>query len=96
MVRSPTGEVLDVLEMVTAAVDSGEAGPLRELYTRYLHATSADAQLQLQQEAFQAQMAFTAATARLGSGLSKEANEGYNTFVQTRSTLMGRAALVVP
>jgi hypothetical protein len=31
MVRSPTGEVLDVLEMVTAAVDSGEAGPLREL-----------------------------------------------------------------
>ena len=31
MVRSPTGEVLDVLEMVTAAVDSGEAGPLRDL-----------------------------------------------------------------
>jgi len=72
------------------------AGPLRELYTRYLHATTADAQLQLQQEAFQAQMAFTAATATLGSGLPKEANEGYNTFVQTRSTLMGSAALVVP
>ena len=72
------------------------AGPLRELYTRYLHATTADAQLQLQQEAFQAQMAFTAATATLGSGLSKEANEGYNTFVRTRSTLMGSAALVVP
>lgn len=72
------------------------AGPLRELYTRYLHATTADAQLQLQQEAFQAQMAFTAATARLGSGLPKEANEGYNTFVKTRSTLMGSAALVVP
>jgi Zn-dependent protease with chaperone function len=31
VVRSPTGEVLDLLEMVTAAVDSGEAGPLRDL-----------------------------------------------------------------
>jgi Zn-dependent protease with chaperone function len=31
VVRSPTGEVLDLVEMVTAAVDSGGAGPLREL-----------------------------------------------------------------
>lgn len=72
------------------------AAPLRELYARYLKATTADAQLQLQQEAFQAQMAFTAATAALGSGLPVEANEAYNTFVQTRSSLMGSAALVVP
>ena len=72
------------------------AAPLRELYARYLKATTADAQLQLQQEAFQAQMAFTAATARLGADLPVEANTGYNTFVQTRATLMGSAALVVP
>lgn len=72
------------------------AAPLRELYARYLKATTADAQLQLQQEAFQAQMAFTAATAALGSGLPVEANEAYNTFVQTRGSLMGSAALVVP
>ena len=72
------------------------AGPLRELYTRYLHATTADAQLQLQQEARQAQMAFTAATARLGAGLPPQAHQGYATFVHTRSRLMGSAALVVP
>ena len=72
------------------------AAPLREVYARYLKATTADAQLQLQQEAFQAQMAFTAATAALGAGLPVEANEAYNTFVQTRGSLMGSAALVVP
>lgn len=72
------------------------AGPLRELYTRYLHATTADSQLQLQQEAHQAQLAFTAATARLGATLPVDANEGYNTFVHTRSRLMGSAVLVVP
>ncbi len=33
VVRSPTGEVLDLQEMVTAAVHSGEAGPLRDLLT---------------------------------------------------------------
>ena len=72
------------------------AAPLRELYARYLKATTADAQLQLQQEAFQAQMAFTAATAALGSGLPVEANEAYNTFVQTRGSLMGGARDVLP
>ncbi|HBS62862.1 MAG TPA: hypothetical protein DEB32_09100 [Stenotrophomonas sp.] len=77
-------------------VFEAHAGPLRELYTRYLHATTADAQLQLQQEAHQAQMAFTAATASLGSALPVEAHEAYNTFVETRSRLMGSAALVVP
>ncbi|NYF35732.1 hypothetical protein [Stenotrophomonas sp. JAI102] len=90
---------LDAAPTALPALDpafEAHAGPLRELYSRYLQATTADAQLQLQQEAFQAQMAFTAATATLGSGLSKEANEGYNTFVRTRSTLMGSAALVVP
>lgn len=77
-------------------VFDAHAGPLRELYARYLTATTADAQLQLQQEALQAQMAFTAATASLGSRLPVEANRAYNTFVHTRSALMGSAALVVP
>ncbi|MEG2803701.1 hypothetical protein [Stenotrophomonas sp.] len=72
------------------------AAPLRQIYARYLKATSADAQLQLQQEAFQAQMAFTAATATLGASLPVAANEAYNTFVLTRGQLMGSAALVVP
>ena len=31
VVRSPTGDVLDLQEMVAAAVDSGRAGPLRDL-----------------------------------------------------------------
>ena len=31
VVRAPTGEVLDLQEMVTAAMDSGDAGPLRDL-----------------------------------------------------------------
>jgi hypothetical protein len=77
-------------------VFEAHAGPLRELYARYLRATTADAQLQLQQEALQAQIAFTVATAALGSRLPVEANTAYNTFVETRSTLMGSAALVVP
>lgn len=72
------------------------AGPLRELYARYLKATTANEQLKLQQESFQAQMAFTSATASLGATLSSEANQAYNTFVQTRARLMGSAALVVP
>ncbi|MCC7636023.1 hypothetical protein IEN52_18045 [Stenotrophomonas rhizophila] len=72
------------------------AGPLRQLYARYLRATTADAQLQLQQEDFQAQMAFTAATAALGASLPAAANEGYNVFVHTHAKLMGSAALVVP
>lgn len=72
------------------------AGPLRELYARYLKATTADTQLQLQQESAQAQMAFTAATAALGSTLPAQANEAYNTFVHTRGALMGSAVLVVP
>lgn len=41
-------------------------------------------------------MAFTSATAALGSGLGREANEAYNDFVSRRSQLMGRSALVVP
>lgn len=72
------------------------AGPLRELYARYLKATTANEQLKLQQESFQAQMAFTSATASLGATLSSEANQAYNAFVQTRARLMGSAALVVP
>lgn len=72
------------------------AGPLRELYARYLKATTADAQLQLQQESAQAQMAFTAATARLRSTLPVQANAACSRFLHTRSALMGSAVLVVP
>lgn len=77
-------------------VFEAHAAPLRELYARYLKATSAEAQLQLQQEAFQAQMAFTAATAALGADLPVQAHQAYNAFVQTRGRLMGSAVLVVP
>lgn len=72
------------------------AGPMRELYARYLKATSVDEQLKLQQESFQAQMAFTSATASIGATLPAAANEAYNDFVKARGTLMGSAALVVP
>ena len=95
----PPHYVLETAPTALPALDpafDAHAGPLRELYARYLNATTADAQLQLQQESSQAQMAFTAATASLGAGLPVEANRAYNTFVHTRGTLMGSAVLVVP
>ncbi|MCW0402600.1 hypothetical protein [Xanthomonas sacchari] len=72
------------------------AGALRALYARHLRATSADAQRALRKEAFQAQMAFTTATATLGASLPPSANEAYNTFVHAFGELTGRSALVVP
>ncbi|PSD30014.1 hypothetical protein C7E17_17920, partial [Stenotrophomonas maltophilia] len=72
------------------------AGPLREVYAHWLKATTADEQKALRKQDFAAQMAFTSATATLGSGLGREANEAYNDFVSQRSQLMGRSALVVP
>ncbi|PSD49041.1 hypothetical protein C7E25_15925, partial [Stenotrophomonas maltophilia] len=72
------------------------AAPLREVYARWLKATTADEQKALRKQDFAAQMAFTSATASLGSGLGREANEAYNDFVSQRSQLMGRSALVVP
>jgi hypothetical protein len=72
------------------------AAPLREVYAHWLKATTADEQKALRKQDFAAQMAFTSATATLGSGLGREANEAYNDFVSQRSQLMGRSALVVP
>ncbi|MET0549067.1 MAG: hypothetical protein ABW002_07350 [Xanthomonas sp.] len=72
------------------------AGPLRDLYARHLRATSADAQRALRKEAFQAQMAFAAATATLGASLPPSANAAYNTFVTAFGELTARSALVVP
>ncbi|MCW0422576.1 hypothetical protein NB713_000519 [Xanthomonas sacchari] len=61
-----------------------------------LDAASADAQRALRKEAFQAQMAFTTATATLGASLPPSANEACNTFVHAFGELTGRSALVVP
>ncbi len=41
-------------------------------------------------------MAFTSATATLGSGLGRRPTRAYNDFVSQRGQLMGRSALVVP
>ncbi len=71
------------------------AGPLRSLYARHLQATSADTQKALDKEAFNAQMAFTSATAQaMGQNMGK-AMEGYNQFVSDFGQLRGRSALIV-
>ncbi len=72
------------------------AGPLRDLYTRWLKASTAAEQKALRMEDFQASMAFTQATATLGSKLPVAANQAYNDFVTVRSTEMARSAVVLP
>ncbi len=88
----PTPATLPPLDPVFEA----HAGPLRDVYARYLKAATAAEQEALRKEAFQAQVAFTKATASLGSGVSVEANRAYNAFVSTRMETMGRSALIVP
>ncbi|AWH48952.1 hypothetical protein C1925_07185 [Stenotrophomonas sp. SAU14A_NAIMI4_5] len=72
------------------------AGPLRDLYARWLKASTAAEQKALRKEDFQASMAFTQATATLGSKLPVAANQAYNDFVTIRSTEMARSAVVLP
>ena len=72
------------------------AGPLRDLYARWLKASTAAEQKALRKEDFQASMAFTQATATLGSKLPVAANQAYNDFVTLRSTEMARSAVVLP
>jgi len=72
------------------------AGPLRDLYARWLKASTAAEQKTLRKEDFQASMAFTQATATLGSKLPVAANQAYNDFVTVRSTEMARSAVVLP
>ena len=72
------------------------AGALRAVYARYLKAVTAEEQLKLQKDYFQAQTDFTHATATLGSSLPVNANEGYNDFVGALSQLMGSSAVVPP
>lgn len=72
------------------------AGPLRDLYARWLKASTSAEQKALRKEDFQASMAFTQATATLGSKLPVAANQAYNDFVTVRSTEMARSAVVLP
>ncbi|WP_367381810.1 hypothetical protein [Stenotrophomonas cyclobalanopsidis] len=72
------------------------AGPLRDLYARWLKASTSAEQKALRKEDFQASMAFTQATATLGSKLPVAANQAYNDFVTARSTEMARSAVVLP
>lgn len=72
------------------------AGPMRDLYARWLKASTASEQKALRKEDFKASMAFTQATMTLGAKLPVAANEAYNDFVTTRSTLMAQSALVLP
>ena len=72
------------------------AGPLRDLYARWLKASTAAEQKALRKEDFQASMAFTQATATLGSKLPVAANQAYNDFVTVRSTEMACSAVVLP
>lgn len=77
-------------------VFEAHAGPLRDLYARWLKASTSAEQKALRKEDFQASMAFTQATATLGSKLPVAANQAYNDFVTVRSTEMARSAVVLP
>ncbi|MES2821113.1 MAG: hypothetical protein V4812_19225 [Pseudomonadota bacterium] len=68
---------------------------LRELYAQYLKATDVGEQERLQKAYFDAQMAYTSATAMVGSKLPAEANEQANLFVTTLGQAMGTSAMVV-
>ncbi|WP_369038450.1 hypothetical protein [Stenotrophomonas maltophilia] len=72
------------------------AGQVRDIYARWLKATTASEQKALRKEDVQAQMAFTRATMTLGAKLPVAANQAYNDFVTIRSTEMARSALVLP
>lgn len=69
---------------------------LREVHGQYLKATDASEQKALQKAYFDAQMAYTQATALLGSKASPEANQQANLFVLTLGQVMGASALVAP
>lgn len=71
-------------------------GPLREVYARRLQATDVAEQERLQKAYFEAQMAYTKATAYVGSKSTKEANIAANNFVSSISAAMGSSALVLP
>lgn len=102
--EQPAGYVAPVytLEPAPAALPAldpafeAHAGPLRDLYARWLKASTAAEQKALRKEDFQASMAFTQATATLGSKLPVAANQAYNDFVTLRSTEMARSAVVLP
>lgn len=69
---------------------------LREVYAQRLKATDASEQERLQKAYFDAQMAYTRATATLGSKSSREANIAANNFVSSLAAAMGSSALVLP
>lgn len=71
-------------------------GPLREVYAQRLKATEVSEQERLRKAYFDAQMAYTKATATVGSKLSTEANIAANNFVSTIAAAMGSSALVLP
>ncbi|XFC38296.1 hypothetical protein ACEF39_001286 [Stenotrophomonas indicatrix] len=102
--EQPAGYVAPVFTLDTAPaalptldpVFEAHAGPLRDVYARWLKATTASEQKALRKQDTQAQIAFTLATASLGAKLPVAANKAYNDFVTQRSTLMARSALVLP
>lgn len=72
------------------------SGALREVYAQRLKATEVSEQERSQKAYFEAQMAYTRATATLGSKSSREANIAANHFVSSLAAAMSSSALVLP
>jgi len=72
------------------------AGPLRKLYARYLNATAADEQVQLQKEIFKADTAMRQTAESASRKLSVQARETQEQFALAFMHVLSRSALVVP
>lgn len=79
-----------------APVYQAHATAMRKLVDDYLHATDPAEQKRLRKSYVQTQIAFTHATASLGSGLPVIENTRMNDFVTGVSRIMNSAALVIP
>jgi len=104
--RNPAGFVqpLYTLEPIPAQLPplhekyEAHAGAMRDFYARYLKATTADEQVQLQKESFQMFMDASKATIAIESSrdLPVEARKGYGQFMQALNHILSCSALVVP
>jgi len=82
------------LPQIGAPAYDGPSAGLRSVYARYLKAKDASEQEALHKEYFDAQMAYTSATATAGPNLPVAVNEHANDFVRTIGDVMGASALV--
>lgn len=94
-VRKPR-PVASTLPTISEPAYEKHTGPLREVYADYLKATTSDEQERLQKAYFDAQMAYTSATATVAYQSSLEARLEADQFVTTISRQFGSSAVILP